>query len=186
MNIHYLDEPQIYDGTALRSHWIYDTTGILGDAVVAYAGKADVKLDHMLDKEDVRSQSPIYSEFMLHFIIEHFDHDLEKMILRQRLFITLLQEELHDVVLPDERVIRRGNDLFIDHEKLSVSIATVSPVSGLIHTGVNIISRNTPVPTRGLEDLEVAPKSFAWSVMNRYVEEMAGVKKARAKVRGVL
>ncbi|MBI2346914.1 MAG: DUF366 family protein, partial [Deltaproteobacteria bacterium] len=78
-----------------------------------------------------------------------------------------------------------GNDLFEGTAKLSVSIATASPISTLMHTGINILSTNTPVMTKGLHDYGIDPAPFATKVMARYAEEIAGVVHARAKVRGV-
>ena len=57
-----------YTGLELAPHWIYKNFNIQGDAIVAFMGGCDVKLDHMVDIEDVLSNSPIYSEKMLHFI----------------------------------------------------------------------------------------------------------------------
>lgn len=184
MQIKFIDNEINYDGSQLRSHFLYETCDLKGDAIASFIGGADVNLSHMVDKEDVAAKSPIFSEKMLHFIVEHFDHDLEKTVLRQRLLMVLMQEELVES-LPEEKIIRRGDDLFCRDGKLTVSIATLSPVSTLIHSGINIISRNTPVPTCGLEDLGLSPKAFAWAVMNRYIEEIREINWARCKVRGV-
>ncbi|MDO8518723.1 MAG: DUF366 family protein [Deltaproteobacteria bacterium] len=184
METKFIETPIDYDGTQLRSHWALETCGVKGDALVSFVGYAKVDLSHMVDLEDVIAKKPIYSEKMLHFIAEHFENDLEKMILRQRLFISLLKQDLEEC-LPDVRLTRKGDDLFLEHFKLTVSIATISPVSVLMHTGINILSRNTPVPTKGLEDFGLNPAAVARSVMNRYAEEVKGIRWARAKVRGV-
>lgn len=180
----FLEKIITYNGTQLCSHWILKNSELKGDAIVSFIGPCDVDLSHMVDLEDVLGKKPIYSESMLHFIAEHFECDLEKTILRQRLLITQIQEEYRGYV-PSAFIIRKGNDLFIENFKLTVSIATTSPVSTLIHTGINISSRNTPVPTWGLKDDAIDPILFAKGVMKRYVEEMEGVRWARAKVRGV-
>ncbi len=180
-----LDRSITYDGTQLKSHWILTEGALKGDAIVAFEGPCDVKLDHMVDLEDVLAKKNIYSEKMLHFIAEFFDNDLEKTILRQRLLMSVMQEELNDC-LEEKKIIRKGDDLFWEHFKLTVSIATASPVSTLIHAGINIISDNTPVPTQGLNDFGLNPQAFARSVMNRFTHELEGVAWARAKVRAVL
>ena len=183
MQSKFIDEPITYDGSQLQSHWILRNTELRGDAVVSFIGPCRVELDKMVDLEDVLQKKQIFSESMLHFIIECFDADLEKMILRQRLLISQIQQELAGSVA--DKIVRKGDDLFIDHFKLTVSIATVSPVSTLVHTGINVSSRNTPVPTKGLADFNLNPQAFARSVMNRVVEEMEGVWWARCKVRSV-
>lgn len=182
----FIEKEFSYDGTQLCSHWILKTTGIYGDALVSFAGPANVSLAHMVDLEDVLEKKPIYSQLMLHFIAEHFDNDLEKMVLRQRLFICIVKEVLHRS-LPggSTAVVRKGDDLYVGDFKLTVSIATASAVSTLMHTGINIKSLGTPVPTKGLEDFDLNPRAFATSVMNGYEEEISGIRRARCKVRGV-
>lgn len=192
MNTKYLPDRINYDGSQLRSHWIFETAGLLGDAIVAFRGKCDVLREYMVDLVDKQAGSRIYSEDMLHFIVEHFDTDLERCILRQRLLIAIILEVLCKFPLPlGERVKgeggvdRRGNDLFDGDAKLSVSIATASPVSCLLHVGINVSSKNTPIKTKGLQDYNINPKALAEDVMKMYKIELEGVEEARWKVRGV-
>ncbi|MFA5928522.1 MAG: DUF366 family protein [Candidatus Margulisiibacteriota bacterium] len=183
-----------YTGEQLSSLWIYKNTGFLGDAITSFTGKAEVS-DHMVDMEDVLKKEFIYSENMLHFIIEHFDQDLEKAVLRQRMLICIIKELLasglwrkgHGKADKSTVLDRQGDDLYYNKRKLSVSIATLSPVSSLIHVGLNISSKNTPVPTIGLNELmpEADLPDFARSVMSLYVMEMRDINTARCKVKGV-
>lgn len=175
-----------YDGTELRSGWIESVTGFAGDAAVAFVGPANVPVENMVDLEDVAANAPIFSESMLHFLIEMRGADLEKMVLRQRLLIALLKEELEKS--PSVPKLRRdGDDLYDgDGHKLTVSIATLSSVSALIHTGINIVSRNTPVPTKGLEDYGIEPKTLAQSILDRFGTELKEIVHATKKVRKVL
>lgn len=181
----YLDQSIPYTGGELCSHWILNKAKLKGDAIVAFAGPCEVKIDKMVDLEDVIANEPIFSESMLHFIVEFFNTDLEKTILLQRLLVSNMENILRSFK-KDLQVLRSGDDLYVDEKKLTVSIATASPVSTLIHTGINISSKNTPVPTLGLGDLAIEPKKFAITVMEKFVEEVEGVKWARAKVRGVM
>lgn len=184
MQTEWLKNPIQYNGLQLSSGWIKEKSGLAGDCVVAFCGGADVPVEHMVDLEDVARNAPIFSEAMLHFIVEIFDRDLERMVLRQRLLIAILLEELKKFPAC-ARLERRGNDLYDDDAKLSVSVATTSPVSCLIHTGLNISSHNTPVKTRGLNDYDIDPKKLALAVMARFAEELKGVKHATGKVRPV-
>ncbi|GAW94237.1 DUF366 family protein [Calderihabitans maritimus] len=180
----WVKEKILYDGTQLVSLWAFRNWGLQGDSIVAFRGPCRVLLEHMVDLEDVRSQAAIFSEDMLHFIIEHFDLDLEKTIWRQRMFIVLIKEELERRLAVKLR--RDGDDLYQGPNKLSVSIATLSPVSSLIHVGLNIISRNTPVPTVGLAEMGIENvEDLAHACMDSYVRENQQVKMARCKVRGV-
>ena len=171
------------DGSQLAPHWILQKTSLRNDAIVSFIGPARVDA-HLVDLEDVLLGKNIYSPRMLHFIAEHFDSDLEKKILRQRLFISLLQQKLNFLTGKSD-IVRRGDDLFLGEFKLTVSIATASSVSSLMHTGINIACHGTPVPTKGLADFDIDPRKFAGDVMGAYAEEMSGVRWARCKVRGV-
>lgn len=180
MRWQWLDKTICYDGRQLRSHWIYEEVGLLGSAIVAFTGPADVPLANMVDIKDVRERAPIFSRSMLHFIAEHFDCDLRLGIVRQRLLTAIVVESLEGRGLK-----RRGDDIFIEDKKLSVSIATASPVSTLIHFGMNIESEGTPIPTIGLADLHIEPRPFADDLMRRYCAEIESMQEARCKVRAV-
>ena len=184
MHTQFLSEKLDYDGSQLRSHFIFDATGTAGDACLAFVGACDILLEHMVDLADKRARCAIFSKEMLHFIVEHFDRDIEKAVLRQRLFVSLVERAIREKA-GDVDLIRRGNDLFDGDAKLNISIATASPVSTLIHVGVNISSEGTPVKTKGLNDYGIEPKKIAESVMKLYEDELAGVLASRCKVRGV-
>ena len=117
-----------YTGDQLRSHWTYENYEVQGDSIVAFIGPCDVSLDKLVDLADRKECKIIFSEEMLHFIVEHFDLDLEKTLLKQKLLITILMEKLNHR-LKHNVVHRLGDDLFDEDKKLSVSIATLSPVS---------------------------------------------------------
>ena len=120
---------------------------------------------------------------MLHFLIEHFQTNLPEMIARQRLFTSQLRSIFHEY--KQSQIIRSGDDLMDAEAKISVSIATVSPVSSLIHFGINISSKNTPVLTRGLNDYQIDWKEFAQKSIETYTHEDQSMKHALTKVRWV-
>src|SRR4051812_18158249 len=88
------EERVAYDGSQLAPHWIYRRFDILGNAIVAFVGPAEVFLDQMVDLEDVKQQAPIYSPLMLHFIGEWFEDSWDLGILWQHLFICQIYELL--------------------------------------------------------------------------------------------
>lgn len=183
METRFIPETMDYTGEQLHSHWAYRRFDILGDSLLAFVGACDVKPEYMKDVEDLRSNSRIYSERMLHFILEQFDADMDRAVLRQRLLIVLIAEALTRRA-PALRLLRKGSDLYDGAAKLTVSVASVSPVSSLIHAGINVSSRNTPVPTRGLEDYGIPPREFAEEVLAAWVRECEALRRARCKVRG--
>ena len=171
-----------YTGEQLRSLWAYENHDLQGDSAVAFVGPCDVLAEHMKDMEDLKAASAIRSEKMLHFIIEHFDTDLERAILRQHVLMALMAEDLNRR-LGAAQVRRKGSGLYDGGNKLTVSIASVSPVSALIHAGINVSSRNTPVPTRGLADYAIDPRPFADEILAAYADECDTIAGARCKVR---
>ena len=173
-----------YEGWQLSPHWIYKNFKIQGDATVAFIGECEVKLDEMVDIEDVINNEPIYSKSMLSFISEQFNVNLVEGVFRQRLLICKIKEALEARGI---FVVRSGDDLFVDGKKLTVSIATKSLTSILIHTGVNIDSTDAPVKACGLtNDLGITDiEKFALDVMKNYSEEIDDIILASTKVRGV-
>lgn len=184
MKTQYAENEIKYIGSQLSPHWIYRNFKLQGDAIVAFCGECDVKLSEMVDIEDVINNEPIYSKYMLSFITEQFNIGLVEGVLRQRLLMTIIKETIEDYGFV---VKRSGDDLFVNDKKLSVSIATKSFNSVLIHTGLNIVSEGAPIAVSGLEsDLGIKNiKEFASRIMEKYTHELEDIKLASTKVRGV-
>lgn len=184
MKIKFVEEEVKYIGSQLAPHWIYKNYKLQGDAIVAFIGECKVDLTEMVDIEDVINNEPIYSKLMLSFITEQFGVELSEGVYRQRLLICIIKELLEEKGI---FVVRNGDDLIIDGRKLSVSIATKSITSILIHTGLNIISEGAPVAASGLtSELGITDiKEFAIEVMQRYSLELEDIRLACTKVRGV-
>lgn len=179
-----IEEEIKYIGSQLQPHWIYKNFKMQGDAIVAFIGECEVKFTEMVDIEDVINNEPIYSKYMLSFITEQFNINLVEGVFRQRLLICIIKELL------EKRgvfVVRNGDDLMINGRKLSVSIATKSTTSILIHTGLNIESEGAPVKAAGLtSELGITDiRAFAQEVMTAYAEELKDIELASTKVRGV-
>lgn len=184
MKTKFIEEDVKYIGSQLAPHWIYKNYKIQGDAIVAFCGECEVRLTEMVDIEDVINNEPIYSKYMLSFITEQFGVDLQEGVFRQRLLMCIIKELLE---ARGVFVTRKGDDLMIGDKKLSVSIATKSITSILIHTGLNILSEGAPVKAAGLEsELGIKDvKTFALEVMQKYSNELEDIKLACTKVRGV-
>jgi hypothetical protein len=177
-----------YTGKELAPHWIYKNFNILGDAIVSFTGECEVKLDSMVDIEDVLSNSPIYSKKMLNFIVEHFNIPLMEGVLRQRLLVAIARDGILSRFPSHVELTRHGDDLYFKDRKLSVSIATKSMTSVLIHLGINIISENAPVKAAGLKsELNLKDiNSIASDIINNYSQENDQIIKASCKVKGVI
>ncbi len=176
-----------YTGTQLSPHWIYKNFHIQGNCIVAFIGECEVNLSHMVDIEDVINNEPIYSQKMLNFIEENFNASLEQMVYKQRLLVTITKEVI-EKYSPTVKIMRSGDDLYINNKKLSVSIATKSITSSLIHFGLNIISDGAPIKAADLiNDAKINDiKEFAQKILELYKEETEDISLAACKVRGVL
>lgn len=184
MQTYFIEKEIKYIGSQLAPHWIYKNFHLIGDAIVAFIGEVDVDLSEMVDIEDVINNEPIYSKKMLNFIIEQFNCSLEQMVWTQRLFMSIIKEKLEEYGV----IIKRdGDDLFFDSRKLSVSIATKSITSCLIHTGLNIIKEGAPISVSDLTEIGVEDiEKFAKDIMETFQQEVNSIKLATCKVRGVL
>ena len=84
---------------------------------------------------------------------------------------------------------REGDDLYSGNRKLTVSIVTASPVSVLLHMGVNWDSTGAPVSAIGLRDLGVEREQvgeLAQEALGVFAREWASIERACTKVRPVL
>ncbi len=179
-----LDGETEYTGGQLRAGWIRETTGLAGDAAVAFLGPCEVAPEHMVDLVDLDAGASISSPRMVHIIVEHPGLDLDHTTTRQRLLMALAGELLN-AHLGEPLIRREGDNLYLAARKLSVSVATTSPGSGLIHSGFNARGEGAPVPAIGLEELGVAPREFAGKLLAAYSAEIEGAEAAARKVKRV-
>lgn len=180
----FIDKEIKYTGHQLSPHWIYKNFNVKGSAIAGFIGPVKVDLSEMVDIEDVINDEPISSDKMLNFIIEDFDVELFNMVCIQRLFICIIKEVLEDF---GAAVKRSGDDIFYNGRKLSVSIATKSITSSLIHTALNIVNTGAPVDVSSLNEIGIVDiKTFANTVMEKFTQEIEDMVFAKSKVRGVV
>ncbi len=180
---HWSPVERAYTGRELRAHFAFDEFALVGDSAVAWLGPCRVDVAELVDKVDARAGAFIASPAMVHLIVEHFGVALVEAVLRQRLLARLAGDLLREGGAPDVRV--RGNDLFAAGRKASVSVATSSPMSALIHFGINVRTEGAPIPAFGLAEAAIGPERFARDLLGRYAAEIVDIHRAAAKVRGV-
>lgn len=182
MLTHWIDAVLGYDGSQLRAHWILGHCGLVGDALVGFRGPCAVEAVEMADLADLDGPG-IAGHDMVHFVWESFAApDLLLAVHRQRLLSAQAAELLRELAPP--AIVRRdGDDLWVGTGKLSISIATVTPVSALIHFAVNATPGGAPVPTANLLELGVDPAEFGRALLGRVAAEQQSIDDARAKVR---
>ncbi len=139
----------------------------------------------MIDIEDLRASKEIRSDDMVHYIVEVFDlvNALFASTL-QKLFIARLCEVLSEYGVKTER---KGDDIYVEGRKLSISIATVSPVSVKIHIGMNVEAKGgipEGVDAIGLKEIGIDDiGEFMERTGRALVGEFEKVKKDSLKVR---
>ncbi|MBQ7450469.1 DUF366 family protein [bacterium] len=184
MNTLFCEENIKYTGKELSPHWILTNFKMYGDSIVSFVGEVDVPIDNMVDVEDRINNEPIYAKSMLNFIIEHFDYSIKEITMAQILFVQSIKE----VFLNDYNIDlkRNGDDLFYNGRKLSVSIATKSIVSGLIHTALNIDCTGAPVSASDINEIGIKDvKTLAQKIMKCYSNNIEKINYATTKVKGV-
>lgn len=178
----WIAEPVDYDGSQLRAHWILERCGLVGDAIVGFRGSCNVKASEIADLADLDGPG-IAGDDMVHFVWESFAAaDLLLAVHRQRLLAAQAGEIVRELA-PGTVVRRDGDDLFLGDGKLSISIATATPVSCLIHFAVNVAPTGAPVAVAGLADLDIDPGAFGNTLLERVVTEQESIAAARAMVR---
>lgn len=178
----WIDERITYDGSQLRAHWILARTGLCGDALVAFRGACAVLGEEIADLADIDGPG-IAGDDMVHFLWESFEHtDLLLAVHRQRLLSAQAAEVLRELA-PQCGVRREGDDLYVGAGKLSISIATVTPVSSMLHFAVNASPGGAPVQTSTLQQIGVDAHEFAARLLDLVSYEQSSIALARAKVR---
>ena len=171
---------QDYDGRQLRPHFLRKRFGVHGDAAVAFRGACEVRGEALVDLADREDGLFIRSGDMLHVLVERFDTDLVRAVLIQRLLAARCADRVRAATT--DSVVRKGDDVYVGGRKLNVSIATVSPVSTLVHFGVNIDATAAPVAAVGLRDLGLDPAAFAAGLLSDLDAELEAVALAASKV----
>ncbi len=181
-----------YTGPELRPHFLLQEFELRGSALGAFVGPCEVKTEHLVDWEDRIEHDFIQAKSMVHFIGEFFGSSLREGVFAQRLLMGIIAQKLntHPLLETQPMVLRDGDDLFINDQKLSVSIVTSSPVSQLLHAGINIDAEGAPVKAVGLKDLGFktpeAVQDFVKDILNTFSQEWEDIEWACAKVRPVI
>lgn len=188
LNVRFDERVRAYTGAELRPHFLLSELGLRGTALAAFVGPCRVATEKLVDWEDRLAGDRIEARSMVHFIGEFFGASLREGVLRQRLLMATLGQTLNERLGGLASVRRDGDDLFVGGRKLSVSIVTASPVSQLLHAGINIDPAGAPVPAVGLAELGLALegiREWAGDALRAVAEEWDSVEWACAKVRPV-
>lgn len=180
--VSFRDERLDYTGRELRPHFLLERFGMRGNAIAAFVGACRVETADLVDWEDRLAADHIQAREMVHFIGEFFGLGLDTGIFLQRLMVASVVDSLRERGL---QAVRSGDDVFVGGRKLSVSIVTATPVSQLLHLGINVDPEGAPVAAVGLRELGVEPAAWSKALLAAFAEELQSIAWAGAKVRPV-
>lgn len=183
MKTKFIDTTFPYDGTQLQSLYAYLNHDLLGDSIIAWQGPCNIEFQHMVDGEDLKEKARICGHNMIHFIIEAFDQSLTAGVTLQRLLTAIVKDEIESQATVQLK--RSGDDLYWDDKKLSISIASQSIRSVMIHFAVNVTNVGTPVPTCALSDFQINSTKFALSIIEKFSSEYQSIREATWKVKSL-
>ncbi|MCC7553648.1 MAG: DUF366 family protein [Methanobacteriaceae archaeon] len=182
----HINESFEYDGSQINPFWAFESLNIKGSSIISWIGSMNIKNDNLKDFEDIGLD--IKSNKMVHFIVEFFDvqpANIEIAYLRQRLLVMIFGEELYKNNIS---FTREGDDIYINGDKLSVSIASASVSSMKIHFALNLYSEGTPddIETIGLFEIKDSNDNYLFNeenifnlinnVANDYILELNSIK----------
>jgi len=140
-----------YDGAILQDRFAYEyfrDKVLRTGNIIAGVSPAKVEVEFMCDRQDVLDGDFIYSDKMMHFLIEIPDISLYAGICFQRVYNSIIANILASKYLKCDIEVD-GDDIMVHKEftqggivqqkgKASVSIAKWCNGAVLIHTGINI------------------------------------------------
>lgn len=185
MLLHVDSAPEKYDGTQLAPLRNYFKKNLLGSSLSVFRGPCEVSFEHMVDGEDLKQGQQICGSDMVHFIFEIFEGDLLAAVFLQRLCASIVQSYVYSKTQGKFFLVRKGDDLYWDSKKFSISIAAPSVQSRLVHFAVNVSNEGTPVPTCSLQDFGLNVESFMTEVGESICNEYQDSLNATYKVRSV-
>ena len=186
----HIDDNFEYDGSQINPSWAFQEFGIYGSSIVTWLGPVNITLDNLKDYADVGLE--IKSDMMANFICEFFDQQPTNMrvaYLRQRLLVMIFCEVLAEYGVG---CVRKGDDVFVDGHKLSISIASSGLSSLKIHFAFNLRDSGTPedVDTIGLLDIDVFSednlKEFIFKVVDNFISELKKIEDDISKTKVLL
>lgn len=196
LKTHFSKVERSYTGKELRPHFLLSELSIQGSGLGVFCGPCKVETECLVDWEDRLNKDFIEAKQMIHLIGEFFGITLSEGVLIQRLLMSVAGESLNEFFTKNNAqqhgtlVSRLGDDLFIAGRKLSVSIVTSSPVSQLLHCGINLDSTGAPVRAIGLYDLGYSRAQIeeVWIpiFLEKFKGEWESIDWACAKVRPVI
>ncbi len=164
-----------FNGLQLRAHWAQESFGLQGESIIAFVGPFGPRIQNVVFPSACQ---PFHGKKMLHFVVEHFHADAEKVSLQQLLLIHVLKDKLNHR-LKGDLIQRWGQNLFLESAQLTVAMVLLSDSSATIYTGINIQRGDPASKIWGLEQGHLDPMELAQVVMDQYIFEVEETRRPR-------
>ncbi|MCD6531961.1 DUF366 family protein [bacterium] len=178
-------EPMTMTIEAMKPHWALKKFDLWGDSLVVFRGPVDIKPDEIIDLKDFKSGTIFPRGEMLHFVIEHFGDNLETGILRQNILVSIAEEKLAHRIGDARKILRWGDDLFDEDQRLSITAVAPTIVSVKIHLGICI----DPDPENGfggISEYSLDPVELGEVIGNQYRADMRRLREKTWRMRPIV
>jgi uncharacterized protein len=165
-----LPEPLPMTIEAMKPHWALLRFDLWGNSMVIFKGQMKIDQKDMIDLKEFKRGALFPKGEMLHFVIEHFDDDTEKGVLRQNILVNIAEEKLSHR-LSGRRIIRWGDDLYDEDRRITLTAVSKTPVSVKIHFGL-CIETDSEAGYTGLKEYDLDVHELAEVVGNQYRADM--------------
>lgn len=155
---------------AMKPHWAFLNFDLVGDSLVMFCGPIEVGPEDMIDLRERKRGTVFPRGDLLHFVIEHFGDDIEKGVLRQNILVSISEEKLAHR-LGSRRILRWGDDLYDEDNRLTITAVTQTPVSVKIHLGI-CIDPDEAAGFVGLRSYGLDPAELGEVIGNQYRADM--------------
>lgn len=154
-----------YDIALLKSGWAKKNFQIENDSLVSFQGiyKHSPKIKP-LDHQD--SQPFFNSQKLLNFVIEHRRIHLREMLLRRHIFFEIICKTLGN----DSKII--DNTIMLNKHRLSTTHIASNLRASMCHIGFLLRNDQENPQLLALDQLDINPKNFAITVMQKYCKSM--------------
>ncbi len=170
-------EPMEMTIDAMRPHWALKKFDLWGDSMVIFRGPMNIKPDEGIDLKEFKRGTVFPKGDILHFIIEHFNDELEKGVLRQNILVSIAEEKLAHRIGSSQKILRWGDDLYDEDRRLTLTAVAPTLVSVKIHLGI-CIDADEDAGFAGISEYSLDPNELGEVIGNQY---RADIRRLREK-----
>ncbi|RKZ33730.1 hypothetical protein DRQ33_03645 [bacterium] len=170
---------------AMRPHWALKEFDLWGDSMVIFRGPMNVTPQECIDLKEYKRGTVFPKGDLLHFVIEHFNDNLETGILRQNILVSIAEEKLVHRIGSAQKVLRWGDDLYDEDKRLTLTAVAPTLVSVKIHFGICIDSFPES-GFAGIDEYSLDPIELGEVIGNQYRADIRRLREKCWRMRPIL